>query len=342
MNKKIIVLMMALVLLLAGCGAKEEGVVATVDGESISQEKFDLYYRIQRQAMVAQFGEEALEQPMDKLNRTAGELMREDLLNNLILNQVILNSAKDAGIENVDDQVAERIAAEKEISGEDQFKATLDSLNITEEEYKEIWKDNLIVSQFRDQKMEEYEVSDEEVNDFYEENKDYLVEAKARHILVETEEEAKSVLERLDNGEDFGDLAKELSLDPGSAENGGVYDYFPRGRMVPEFDEFVFNAEVGEISEPVETTHGFHIIELLDIRNNPEDFREIIETQLKAEKFQDEMEEAKEKANVKTFIDLSKEPESIKQQIEEEKANENENVEVPEEGSEDSSENENN
>lgn len=329
MNKKIIVLMMALVLLLAGCGAKgEEGVVATVDGEPISQEKFDLYYKIQRQAMVAQFGEEALNQPMDKLNRTAGELMREDLLDNLVLNQVIINAAKEAGVDNVDEEVAERIAAEKEIRGEDQFAATLENLNISEEEYTQIWRDNLIVAKYRDQKVEEYEVSDEEVAEFYEENEDYLIEAKARHILVETEEEAKNVIARLENGEEFGELAKELSLDPGSAENGGVYDYFPRGTMVAEFEDFVFNAEVGEVSEPVETTYGYHIIELLDIRNNPEDFRDLIEIQLKAEKFQEDMEAVKEKANVKTYIDLSKEPESIKQELEE-KANESEEVETP-------------
>ena len=86
----------------------------------------------------------------------------------------------------------------------------------------------------------------------------------ARHILVETEEEANEVIERLKAGEDFADLAAELSLDSGSANEGGDLGFVPRGRFVDAFDEVVFSLPVDEISEPVQTQLGWHIIEVLE------------------------------------------------------------------------------
>lgn len=91
-------------------------------------------------------------------------------------------------------------------------------------------------------------------------------EVRARHILVEAEEEARAVLARLDAGESFEDLASELSQDPGSARRGGDLGYFTQGRMVAPFAEAAFALEPGEVSEPVETQFGWHVIKLEDRR----------------------------------------------------------------------------
>ena len=86
---------------------------------------------------------------------------------------------------------------------------------------------------------------------------------KCSHILVQKQSEALAVLERITNGEKFGKLAKELSIDSGSAKRDGNLGYFGRGKMVKEFENAAFNLQAGQISEPVKTQYGYHIIKRL-------------------------------------------------------------------------------
>ena len=83
---------------------------------------------------------------------------------------------------------------------------------------------------------------------------------KCSHILVEKQSQALEVLERIKNGEKFGKVAKEISLDPGSAKKDGNLGYFSKGMMVEPFEKAAFALQVGEISEPVKTEFGYHII----------------------------------------------------------------------------------
>jgi peptidyl-prolyl cis-trans isomerase C len=90
-------------------------------------------------------------------------------------------------------------------------------------------------------------------------------EYKASHILLETEEEALSVIEELNAGGDFASLAQEKSIDPAGA-NGGDLGYFGPGQMVPEFEAATVALEIGGISAPVKTRFGWHVVKLFDIR----------------------------------------------------------------------------
>lgn len=83
---------------------------------------------------------------------------------------------------------------------------------------------------------------------------------KCLHILVEKQSQALAVLDRLKKGEKFADLAKELSLDTGCGKRGGDLGYFGRGRMVKPFETAAFALSVGQISEPVKTEFGYHVI----------------------------------------------------------------------------------
>jgi peptidyl-prolyl cis-trans isomerase C len=93
-------------------------------------------------------------------------------------------------------------------------------------------------------------------------------EVHARHILVPTEDEAKAIVTELKNGADFATLAKEKSKDPGAAD-GGDLGYFTKEQMVPEFSEVAFKLDKGQISDPVHTQFGWHVIKVEDKRVKP-------------------------------------------------------------------------
>ncbi|MBL7575023.1 peptidylprolyl isomerase [Peptoniphilus asaccharolyticus] len=138
--------------------------------------------------------------------------------------------------------------------------------------------------------LENIEISEEEIKKYYEENKDHFKQGptvSASHILVETEEEANEIAKEI-NAENFAEIAKEKSSCPSSA-NGGSLGEFSQGQMVPEFDQKVFSMEVGEISEPVKTQFGYHIIKL-DGKKEELDFEQIkgsVESELKGRKEQE-------------------------------------------------------
>lgn len=86
------------------------------------------------------------------------------------------------------------------------------------------------------------------------------VKVKCSHILVKKQGEALEILERIKKGEKFGKLAKELSIDSASAKRDGNLGYFTKGMMVKQFEEAAFKLHVGQVSEPIKTEFGYHII----------------------------------------------------------------------------------
>ena len=88
-------------------------------------------------------------------------------------------------------------------------------------------------------------------------------QVRASHILVKTEEEALKLKKEIENGKPFAQIAKEVSLCP-SGQNGGDLGYFTKGQMVKPFEDAVFSMKTGEISNPVQTQFGYHLIQLTD------------------------------------------------------------------------------
>jgi len=112
------------------------------------------------------------------------------------------------------------------------------------------------------------EISDEELQAEYDAqyaDADPVEEFNASHILVETEEEAQALIDALADGADFAELAAESSIGP-SGPNGGQLGWFTAGMMVPEFETAVFELEAGEVSVPVQTQFGWHVILLNEVR----------------------------------------------------------------------------
>lgn len=90
-----------------------------------------------------------------------------------------------------------------------------------------------------------------------------MTTVRASHLLVETEEEAKKLKQEIEQGKSFADAAREVSLCP-SGQEGGDLGYFGKGMMVKEFEDAAFSMKVGEISDPIKTQFGWHLIQLTD------------------------------------------------------------------------------
>ena len=121
----------------------------------------------------------------------------------------------------------------------------------------------------------------------------------ARHILLETEEEANAVYERLQKGEDFAEVAKEVSKDTGSGANGGDLGWQPRSFYVTEFGDAAFAQEIGEIGKPVKTDFGYHIIQVIARQELP--LSDSQYQQKKETEFSNWLTAAKEEATIETF-----------------------------------------
>ncbi|MDH3678062.1 MAG: peptidylprolyl isomerase [Nitrosopumilus sp.] len=89
------------------------------------------------------------------------------------------------------------------------------------------------------------------------------VKIKCSHILIAKQSEALTILDRIKNGEKFGKLARDNSIDSGSAKRDGNLGYFTKGKMVKTFEETAFKLQIGQVSEPVKTEYGYHIIKRL-------------------------------------------------------------------------------
>lgn len=124
----------------------------------------------------------------------------------------------------------------------------------------------------------------------------------ARHILVADEETARQVRERILNGEDFGEVAVEVSQDPGSAPLGGDLGWFPRGQMVAPFEEAAFALAIGEVSEPVQTQYGWHIIQVVGHEVRPLTLSQW--TQAKDRAFAEWLQSLRDAANIETFPEV--------------------------------------
>jgi parvulin-like peptidyl-prolyl isomerase len=130
---------------------------------------------------------------------------------------------------------------------------------------------------------------------------------RVRHILLDTEEEAQAVLQRLEDGEDFAALATEVSTDTLSAELGGDLGWIPKGKMDAAFDEVAFNLPVGEISDVVETPSGFHII-LVEERDDDRELDHDILEQRRSDAFQVWLVDLEAEAEIERFWSADKVP----------------------------------
>jgi len=154
---------------------------------------------------------------------------------------------------------------------EEQLVTYLEGQNKTLDEFKKEMHDSVAVQMrdkaLRDAVVGDIEPTDDELEAYFEKNiskYDEPEEVQASHILVPDLDTANKVLDELNNGADFAELAKQYSTDSGTKDKGGDLGWFGHGRMVKEFEDAAFSLKVGEISQPVKTQYGYHIIKVTD------------------------------------------------------------------------------
>lgn len=260
------VIAVVLAALLAACGGAGGSTAATVDGERIDRE---LLERMVRAQLGSQGGDAESLGAEERSERV--EPLQRQMLTALIQFEVLEQVADEFGIEVSEQELDEAFEEQVgQFGGEDAYQ---DQTGMTEQEFRDL----LVATQVRvDELFSELteDVGEEELREAYDAQLETRYATRSvRHILVETEEEAENVIEELEDGADFAELAADVSTDPGSAAQGGEYGPQPRGQYVEAFDDAVWNAEIGELVGPVETDFGFHVIEVTD--ENVEEFEEV-------------------------------------------------------------------
>ncbi|RUS48084.1 peptidylprolyl isomerase [Cohnella sp. AR92] len=162
------------------------------------------------------------------------------------------------------DAYIEKLKEQNGITSDEQFQSALASSGLTVEKFREQVLPQLKLRLIFENKLKPTE---DDLKKYYDENKESFgtpEQVQASHILLSTKEEAEAVLKQLKEGADFAALAKEKSIDTGSAANGGDLGYFGKGKMNEQFETAAFALKVGEISDVVESPNGFHIIKVVD------------------------------------------------------------------------------
>ncbi|HZK37543.1 MAG TPA: peptidylprolyl isomerase [Clostridia bacterium] len=293
LNKESIVIMLLIVVLTVTAvivtvnprvpAGLREGVIATVNGEEIEEEEYNqlLDYYLSELRVSYDLTDDTLNKDMGT-GMTLLDSLKLEVLDIIIVNQII---AEKAALNNigVDEGELEELYEENHLrlmEEDEDYKKMIEDNKIDGDFIKAQMRKNLLGYKYKTFYLDKVEITDETARAFYDENGElfHMEEIKARHILVDEEQLAKDIIKKIDEGEDFAELAMEYSTEPGAQESGGDLGYFSRDvNFVPEFKEAVFALEVGQVSEPVKTEFGYHIITVEDKVEENVEFEEVIE-----------------------------------------------------------------
>src|SRR5512146_1477993 len=257
----------SLMLVAAGCGGTQRatlssGDVAVAGSEQITKSQFESLMARAKKSYDAQ------KRPFPKPGSTEYEQLKGQAITFLIQRAEFEQEAADLGIKITDAKVNDRIDQLKKqfYGGSDaKYKKTLQQQGLTEDQAKQEVRAQLISEELFKKVTGDVKVSQKQIQAYYDTHKTQYQQPESRdvrHILVQKKALADQLYAQLKGGADFAKLAKKYSKDPGSASNGGKLTV-SRGQTVAAFDKTAFALKKGEISRPVKTQYGFHIIQAL-------------------------------------------------------------------------------
>lgn len=254
----------ALALLIGGSGyylAKQRttngiasDIAATYRGGQVSEAEYQKQFDFQRKLIVPTYEEN---------QQTRAEFLQEYIT----LHKVMIAQAKQAGIRVDLSQLDQQVQQYKDqvtqlaYNGNQQkFQAALNQYGITDEDIRTEVIDDAYLRQYRDLKVGHLQVSDAEVHTYYNSHQDVFAHGTVAQILVPTQAEAQQVKQRLQRGEDFAKVAKQVSTDPTAKQNGGILADVSFDKFDPEFQQVASQLKIGVLSDPMHTSYGWNII----------------------------------------------------------------------------------
>lgn len=328
--KRIVALAMAAFLGMAavGCssGPKGEEVVATVNGKEITVKEYETNLALFKQSIESLYGTSIWDTEIEKGVKYKDKF-KELMVDQIADIEIIYDQAKKDNLLPTEEEVNTKFKELKaNIDADENYKKSLENIGVTDEFLKKQQEQDLALNNFKENFDKTTTVSDEEIQNYYDKDKENFYQVKASHILISTLDEngkelsddkkkeakakAEEVLKKIEAGEEFAALAKEYSADTGSAAEGGDLGYFKKGVMVAEFEDAAFGLEAGEVSDIVETQFGYHIIKVFDkLDENKltvEDVEDEIKTILLNEKYAQTMEKLRKEAKIEKNEDVIK------------------------------------
>ncbi len=233
----------------------------------------------------------------------------DDILSLIIDNEVAYQDAKKQGIKVENREVEGKFEDLKStVANNISYKEKLESSGINEDFLKSQVEKDLIVSKYKENFIKDIKISDDEIKLYYENHKDEFIvdEVRASQILISTLDEnnnevskeekekrkvkAQTILDKINNNENFDILAKENSDDKKSGNNGGDLGYFSKNDKNVEFTKAVFKLEKNQVSNLIETSYGYHIVKVTDKRTSTktlEDSKDDIKNKILNQKYSD-------------------------------------------------------
>lgn len=318
-----LVIMVAMLFVIQGCkntetgknqGKEAETIVAKIGEKEITLADLNEEMDYMIATLKEQYGKD-----FDK-NEEVKELLkqqREQFLDYLVETEVFLQKAEQMNITASDEEAQEKIQVIKgQFETEEEFAEALKENGLTIEKLQQQVLDEVKIGKVIDAIFEKIEITDDQVNAFYDENKEYYTQepgAMMSHILVGTEEEAKNIKEKYTAGTAFETLAAEYGTDA-TKDNGGSLGYvsYEEENIDADFLEAAKQLKEGEVSEPIETQFGWHLIQVKDIQTESriipvseliEEIKYMLTQEEQYEIYYASLDEWKEELNVETHKD---------------------------------------
>ncbi len=307
MNKKIIALVLATSFLFSACAndkakdKKENGSNETQTSESAKKEN------LPDDAVAIVGGDKITKDSYkDEMSFYSAMLasqqqLKPSIVQMLVQDKLIADDMKKNNVKvddkELDDKFLQYI---QQFGGQEKFDKMLEDYNMSSDKFKETIKKDQIYQKHRDWFEKKHPISDKDAKKYFDEHKETLAQVKASHILVADENTANEVKKKIDDGADFAELAKEYSKDTANSNKGGDLGYFTKDKMVKEFADKAFSMKKGEVSEPVKTSYGYHIIKVDDKKDTADSLKDDISKALNDKKYSDYLTKLFNKANVVT------------------------------------------